>query len=199
MLGIDGTSFFRYFHTVTHYSDLAGQNQPLFQYFFRTPPPRGFLGNPVAVKPEFLHKENPMVKFTACEKVGKASNQICIFYVNPPCISPTECSCGKPLWKNLWRMWKTHSYQQYSQRSPQPDSLWKTMYTPMNNFVTILKPSGLCRVCTHPTSEKNPGKKLDSSGKMLSNLRCPFRRRRFFCGIPTKERPVSSADKWESF
>jgi len=29
----------------------------------------------------------------------------------PPYFYP-DFPCGKPLWKNLWRMWKTQGYQQ---------------------------------------------------------------------------------------
>ena len=44
-------------------------------------------------------------------------------YVNRSWISTACFACGKPLWKSLWRMWKTPSYQQVFrclEKRPQP-------------------------------------------------------------------------------
>lgn len=89
MLGMDHTSSFVVFHTDKHYSAFGQQNQPLFSkispQFFRvhstpaatsqtrtlTPHPTLFL-----VKPDFLHKENVVVKNTDREKVGSPSNNV---------------------------------------------------------------------------------------------------------------------------
>lgn len=53
-----------------------------------------------------------MVKSTTRGKVGNPSKRVGSFYVNQNCISTACPACGKPLWKNLWRLWKTLSYQQ---------------------------------------------------------------------------------------
>ena len=88
MLGIDGTSLSRYFHTVTHYSVSVHQNQPLFIKFFRfsftlrihaRTAIRYLL--PLS-RPEFLHKANPVVKIMTVEKVGKPAKRVGSFYVN---------------------------------------------------------------------------------------------------------------------
>ena len=53
-----------------------------------------------------------MVKNTEREKVGKSVKQVEKTYVNRPCMLTGPVDCGKPLWKRLWRMWKTVSFQQ---------------------------------------------------------------------------------------
>ena len=68
-------------------------------------------GKPLS-SPKFLHKDYNMVKITAREKVGNGSKAVVSFYVNQKCISAAPRPCGKPLWKNLWRMWKTPCFQQ---------------------------------------------------------------------------------------
>jgi hypothetical protein len=62
--------------------------------------------------PEFLHKEPALVKNTKVKKVGKRHNGVEGTYVNRFCISTAAVDCGKLLWKRLWRMWKTRSFQQ---------------------------------------------------------------------------------------
>ena len=62
--------------------------------------------------PDFLHKFPALVKTTTCEKVGKREKCVESFYVNQKCFSTFHNTCGKPLWKRLWRMWKTMGYQQ---------------------------------------------------------------------------------------
>ena len=131
MLGICGTSCSRYFHTVSHYSVFLHQNQPPFEKIFfsqefvirreelgvrisfgkRLTPNSSFL-TLKAVKPHFLHKDFPVVKNTTREKVDNPSNTVGSFYVNPHTFSTACRACGKSLWKNLLRMWKTMSYQQ---------------------------------------------------------------------------------------
>ena len=59
-----------------------------------------------------MHKQTPVVKTTGGEKVTILSQSVASFYVNQPCISTTPAACGKLLWKNLLRMWKTMSFQQ---------------------------------------------------------------------------------------
>jgi hypothetical protein len=62
--------------------------------------------------PEFMHKEKAVVKTTDCEKVGKSEKKVDSDYVNRFCISTGPVCCGKLLWKSLWRMLKTMSFQQ---------------------------------------------------------------------------------------
>jgi len=107
---------------------LPNKINPLFNIFFavfsgifpgkeaRSPPhfPR------VLVKPGFLHKENAVVKNTTREKVGSGSKNVGYFYVNfSGCPHPPP-GCGKLLWRKLWRMWKTLSFQQVF--APLPNS-----------------------------------------------------------------------------
>ena len=64
------------------------------------------------VKYKFLHKDFPLGKITTCEKMGKTVNPVakalCQSTASPFFTHP----CGKLLWKNLLRMWKSVSYQQ---------------------------------------------------------------------------------------
>ena len=66
----------------------------------------------VLSRPEFLHKERSVVKNTICEKVRNLQNNVETDYVKHGCISTGVVNCGKLLWKSLWRMWKTSSFQQ---------------------------------------------------------------------------------------
>jgi len=52
------------------------------------------------------------VKFTACEKIHFLSGFVEADYVNPQYLRTAGDSCGKLLWKNMWRMWKSMSFQQ---------------------------------------------------------------------------------------
>ena len=62
--------------------------------------------------PVFLHKRSSVVIFTTREKIGIPSKGRSHTYVNPRPLSTALPTCGKPLWRNLWRMWKTPGYQQ---------------------------------------------------------------------------------------
>ena len=73
-------------------------------------------------RPDFLHNFTPVVKSTACEKVGNPAKAVEAFYVNRKCISTPIPTCGKLLWRTLWRMWKTASYQQVFRLFPNPAS-----------------------------------------------------------------------------
>ena len=59
-----------------------------------------------------------MVKTTMGEKMGNPSHPGERCYGNRFCISTTTPTCGKLLWINLWRLWKTASYQQVFSRFP---------------------------------------------------------------------------------
>ena len=63
-------------------------------------------------RPDFLHKGVPVVINTEGEKVGKMGKRVDSDYVKRFCISTGVVDCGKLLWKRLWRMWKTMSFQQ---------------------------------------------------------------------------------------
>jgi hypothetical protein len=91
------------------------------------------IGEPGCAKPlsspEFLHKEKTVVKTTDCEKVRKPGDPVESDYVNRFCISTAFPDCGKPLWKNLWRMWKTISFQQvFRCLGPYPQAVEKSVY-----------------------------------------------------------------------
>ena len=64
------------------------------------------------VKSKFLHKNSPIVKNTILKKVRSPDKAPPSDYVNHLWTSTGFPPCGKLLWKNLWRMWKTASYQQ---------------------------------------------------------------------------------------
>ena len=93
----------RYFHTVTHYSVLAEQNQPLFLFFlqkeFMLPPDRfptascrpewaSVCLSAASIfcfsvsRPKLLHKSRAVVIITTCEKVAKPSKAVVHVYVN---------------------------------------------------------------------------------------------------------------------
>jgi hypothetical protein len=54
----------------------------------------------------------PVGKFHTRENMAKPSKPVREDYVNQTELSTIHTACGKPLWKTLWRMWKTMSYQQ---------------------------------------------------------------------------------------
>ena len=53
-----------------------------------------------------------MVKITTGEKIGNLFLFVENYYVNQTHLFHTPAGCGKPLWKKLWRMWKSVSFQQ---------------------------------------------------------------------------------------
>ena len=71
------------------------------------------------VNTEFLYKNAAGLKVTRGKKVENPPREQRKDYVNHIAYSHLWGCCGKLLWKNLWRMWKTSSYQQVSQGFPQ--------------------------------------------------------------------------------
>ena len=68
-----------------------------------------------------------MAKFTTREKVGNLSQFVTIMLCQSPQPVHNPGGCGKLLWKNLLRMWKSASYQQVfrvSQNPPRPVEKW---------------------------------------------------------------------------
>ena len=71
------------------------------------------------VKGEKVHKNLPVGKIYDGAKSGKLFLRGWLFYVNPALLSTAFPACGKPLWKTLWKMWKTSCYQQVFSLFPQ--------------------------------------------------------------------------------
>ena len=60
----------------------------------------------------FCTRSNALVKFTLCEKNHFTSHFVEAHYVNTqPLLTPGD-NCGKLLWKTMWIMWKSMSFQQ---------------------------------------------------------------------------------------
>ena len=62
--------------------------------------------------PDFLHKHLPCGNYYDPRKSGKCVEGCHLLLCQSHILSTAAEGCGKPLWKNLWRMWKTPSYQQ---------------------------------------------------------------------------------------
>ena len=61
---------------------------------------------------EMLHKNIAVVKITGVEKVGKVSMGVAYDFVNRGIRGWNGRDCGKLLWRNLWRLWKSIGFQQ---------------------------------------------------------------------------------------
>ena len=127
-----------------------------------------------------------MVKSTTRPKVGNPSKADESFYVNQNCISTACPACGKPLWKNLWRLWKTLSYQQdFLLFSFFAFLVEKSAYI---HAYSVLRPK-TGRV-TSPSEgsryRKNIGEKLSSCKKMLSKAIDAFSQLWKICEKPPK-------------
>ena len=70
-----------------------------------------------------------MVKNTERKKVRKSVKRVEKTYVNRSCMLTGPVDCGKLLWKRLWRMWKTVSFQQEFGLLDLGAGLWKSVYT----------------------------------------------------------------------
>ena len=152
-------TFFKNFCRSAHRSPFPGR--PV-----RTDGHRGLCGR--LSSPNFCTKKMFMVKSTTRGKVGNLSKGVESFYVNQNCISTARPACGKPLWKNLWRLWKTMSYQQEFLLFPFcPLLVEKSAYIHVyslsrRNRGRVTSPSAGSRY------RKNTGKKLSSCQKTLS-------------------------------
>ena len=114
-----------------------------------------------------------MVKNTRVEKVGNPTKAVASFYVKPDRISTPLPRCGKLLWKNLWRMWKTIGFQQVFRLSVQELPLWINLHNGLHNIgykavTTMLR----YRRPTVPSTRKSP-KLFASLEKMLSKTAAP--------------------------
>ena len=140
-----------------------------------------------------------MVKTTIREKMRNCSNRVASFYVNQNCISTIHCACGKPLWKSLWRMWKTQSFQQvflpFAQTPPLVDNnAYTNAYSPF-----LLKNS-------HVTSPEHGNilcqkvlKKFTFCNDSVSIFFSPDFPSPIFCEKPPKMARVSSGRAWEYY
>ena len=62
------------------------------------------------------------------------SKGVASFYVNQNRIFHTLLPCGKLLWKNLWRMWKTIGFQQVFRFLPSGGRVWKSLHIGLHNI-----------------------------------------------------------------
>jgi hypothetical protein len=155
-------------------------------------------GKPLS-RPKILHSIFPVVKTTTREKVGILSNPVGNDYVNWSCIRPGPIPCGKLLWKNLWRMWKTAGFQQvfrcFPQKLPPVERLvYSPVYFPVftNRFRVTLPDN---RKQLQNISHKKVGKPQ----KMLSKNRGRFWGCQIFCEKDTNNFLVSSSACWKYF
>ncbi len=128
-----------------------------------------------------MHKNFPMVKTTTGPKVGRPPERAPFFYVNRKQISTAPPSWGKGLWKNLWKMWKTQSFQQVFFSLPPP-----ARPRSPGGPVCIISPKPGQRVMLRyrqreKSSCKKPGKKFLFWGKALSNFGAGPAAAGFFC------------------
>ena len=111
---------------------------------------------------------------TGGEKIGKREQFVEIDYVNPGCISTAPFPCGKVLWKNMWRMWKSVSFQQLFRSPEKGGSAVENCVYPvaygmeirLRIFVTSMEVSVIWRGKIHEIVEKdghcdcqNPGRR----------------------------------------
>ena len=78
----------------------------------------------------FCTRDNPLVKFTLCEKIHILSHFVEADYVNTHPLLTAGDNCGKLLWKTMWIMWKSMSFQQ--------------VFRPPSNSVHNVENLGLC-------------------------------------------------------
>ena len=136
--------------------------------------------------PDFLHNFFAVVKITTIEKVGIRSNAVGSFYVNRNTIHSPLPGCGKPLWKKLWIVWKTHGYQQLFRSVPPSLPLWKSVYRGLHNAATYARKGMLRHRFQEDPSCRNGVKKLEYCEKMLSKP-CQVRiTAQYFCACRTK-------------
>ena len=60
----------------------------------------------------FCTSGDALVKFTLCEKIHFPSHFVEADYVNTQHLLTAVDNCGKLLWKTMWIMWKSMSFQQ---------------------------------------------------------------------------------------
>ena len=86
------------------------------------------------------------------KKVGICRNQLC----KPKCIRFAHSPCGKALWKKLWRMWKSMSFQQLFslfchcvQAADRciPACIRPVFLPPEADYVSAFNPAFSCQFC----------------------------------------------------
>jgi len=129
----------RYFHTVTHYSDVFIQNQPPFLKNFSVPEGISFrLRIPEALpknlsRPDFLHNFFPVVKITTPEKVSNWSNSVCFFMLIKSECSQHPGAVENPCGKTCGKCGKLMVINRYSVLFPPSRPLWKSVYKRLHN------------------------------------------------------------------
>ena len=111
---IKSTPFFKIFSVRRNYCLWPKAQRPPFHkggFVNCNWPPFPGCGKPLS-STEILHKNLAVVKTTRVEKVRILSFLVTSVYVNQKCIHSGAHTCGKLLWKTLWRVWKTVSFQQ---------------------------------------------------------------------------------------
>ena len=97
---------------------LSFKINPYLKIFFRRDRLRAHQTLSSVSSPDFLHKKLPVVIITTLGKVDDLSLQGSPVMSILPTLPHPWGGCGKLLWINLWRMWKTPGYQQVFLFSP---------------------------------------------------------------------------------
>ena len=91
---------------------LSFKINPYLKIFFRRDRLRAHQTLSSVSSPDFLHKKLPVVIITTLGKVDDLSRRGSPVMSILPALPHPWGGCGKLLWINLWRMWKTPGYQQ---------------------------------------------------------------------------------------
>ena len=146
-----------------------------------------------------MHKICAMVKTTIREKMRNCSNRVASFYVNQNCISTIHCACGKPLWKSLWRMWKTQSFQQVFCFFGFPLLLVENMHIRLHNWGLRCGTVMLRRRRKANPWQKKGAKKFTKCKKSVSKFVVVTASSQYFCEKPLNIFLVSSGSAGEYF
>ena len=140
MLGMCGISFLVVFIQVHIIAAFPHKINTFFKKIFCLPknfhPPNRCLSTP-HIFPQFPHRRmcrllcqggnfctkiHNLVIITTCEKIRIRSLPVKQLYVNQITDIHNVDSCGKLLWKTVWTMWKTLSFQQVFRFFPESPS-----------------------------------------------------------------------------
>ena len=102
-----------------------------FNYFSRCLPCGSLSSGKIdKIRPRFPSGESidEIAQFVAPGRMG-----LCKPFVYISSMWKAVDSCGKPLWTTLWRMWKTHVFQQLFGPSSIVSGLWRFLHTRMYN------------------------------------------------------------------
>ena len=133
-----------------------------------------------------MHKIFAMAIFTTREKVGKTTKAVAIVLCQSTAPFHSPLPCGKLLWKNLLRMWKSMSFQQVFRFFPNlPFPVEKQPPRTPNNRPGLV--TGLLRHRGQSVFlRQKKGKKLGTLIKMLSKTVCRPGPPQNICEVSTK-------------